>query len=61
MQTILVWMLISVSNANSNSGNVTVVSYFDKLNQCQHVQKNLPLHEYSYSSKCIQAEVYLIK
>lgn len=56
MNTVMVWMLISVSSWTHNYGTTTVVGHFTTQKMCEHVQKNLPNKE-TVKSVCIQAEI----
>lgn len=56
MNTIIVWLLISVSDASYNKGTLTVVGKFPDENSCKYVEQNLPLKD-SISAKCIQAKI----
>ena len=55
MNTMLVWILISVSTGEYNSGNVQTVERFKTQQMCEHVRKNIPKD--SYKARCIQAEI----
>ncbi len=56
MQTIMVWLLVSMSYSNHNYGTATVIGHFSTQQMCQHVEKNLPLKSY-VDTRCIQAEI----
>lgn len=51
MNTILVWLLL----ASTYDGGMQFPLMFKTLEQCQHVQKNIPGRY--VQSKCIQAEI----
>lgn len=60
MNTIMVWMLISISYGSHNYGTTTVVGHFKTQAMCEHVIKSLPFENGgSIKARCIQAEVYL--
>lgn len=56
MNTIIVWLLISVSDASYNRGTLTVVGKFPDENSCKYVEQNLP-HSSAIQTKCIQAKI----
>lgn len=70
MNTVLVWMLIAVSDGSSTYGNVTVVDHFPDAVQCQHVLNNIPninrLSSKGYiqgdvAARCVQARIMVPK
>lgn len=56
MNTIIVWLLISVSDALYNRGTLTVVGKFPDENSCKYVEQNLPF-SHVLRTKCIQAKI----
>ena len=59
MNTIIVWLLISVSSSPYNSaghGTLTVVGKFPDENSCKYVEQNLP-SQATINTKCIQAKI----
>lgn len=54
MNTIIVWLLVSVSNSGNNYGTLTVVGKFPTVENCEFVQKNLPAST-NIQARCIQA------
>lgn len=62
MQTILVWLLVSVG-ADHHSTHAQVVERFKTKEQCLHVQNSLPESKYNNPSvtRCIQAEIVVTK
>mgnify|MGYP001387698478 CR=1 FL=1 len=61
MSTVLLWLLINVSDGVYNSGNVTVVARFASARQCEVVHaaiKEISSRVRSNTElRCIQAEV----
>lgn len=61
MNTVIVWLLISISTGYGNSGNVHVVERFATEGDCNWVIQNLKSvslrGEMEQSSKCIKARV----
>ena len=55
MNTMLVWILISVSTGGYNSGNVQTVERFKTQQMCEHVRESIP--KGSHVARCIQAEI----
>ena len=57
MKTMVVWLLISVSNGHSyNQGTLTVVGKFPTQETCVFVQNNLP-NASVISTRCIQSTI----
>lgn len=59
MNTIIVWLLISVSsspNSTAGHGTLTVVGKFPDENSCKYVEQNLPF-SHVLRTKCIQAKI----
>ena len=56
MNTIIVWLLISVSAGSYNQGTTTVIGRFPDENSCKYVEQNLP-RQSVISTKCIQAKI----
>lgn len=61
MKTILVWLLISVSDGSYNRGNVTVVERFATLKDCEHVRAATPKAEMQQEMRCVQANIVVLK
>lgn len=70
MNTVLVWILIAVSDGNSTYGNVTVVGHFPDKVQCEHVLRNIPnlnrnnsngYVEGDVAARCVQARIVVPK
>jgi len=58
MNTVLLWLLVSISDGGSNRGNIVVIERFATVEDCEHVRKNLPMGAYvSNTARCIQANV----
>ena len=62
MNTITVWLLISISNGGFNSGYnssgvVTVVARFHDSAQCQSVQRSIKEMSERVATRCIQAVI----
>lgn len=62
MVEVLVWLLVSVSYPSSSAGIgvLTVVERFKTSEQCEHVNKNLPI-KHNLSTRCIQANILVPK
>ena len=62
MNTIMVWMLISVSYGYGSIGTTTVVGHFKTQQTCEHVLNNLPFKNGTQvKANCIQAEIVVTK
>jgi hypothetical protein len=57
MKTIIVWLLITVSNGGYNRGNVTVVDRFPTAETCEFVRQAIPNKGDDFIARCIQATV----
>lgn len=60
MNVITIWLLVSVNSIYSSAaaGHYTVIERFPTVEDCQHVQKNLPERYASPGmTRCIQARV----
>lgn len=62
MIEVLVWILVSVSypNSSAGTGTLTVVERFKTSEQCEHVNRNLPIKG-DLATRCIQANIYIMK
>lgn len=58
MIEVLVWLLISTSDALYNRGGVVVLERFKSQEQCEHVKKNIPASG-SQRAECVQANIYI--
>lgn len=62
MNTIMIWMLISISYGNNNFGTTTVVGHFKTQQMCENVMNNLPFKNGgNIKANCIQAEIVVTK
>lgn len=59
MNTILVWILVSVGGFNSNQ--VTYSPPMPDLATCEFVQKNMPGYSGYVKSKCVQIHMVVTK
>lgn len=64
--TLLLWLLISVSDYGDGRGQLVVIERFVDKTQCEYVQKNLPVSSdgwvnHTYKTRCIQARVAIVK
>ena len=59
MNTILVWLLMTVSDGVYNRGNVSYSPPLATLEDCQRIQKNIPSNE--VYTQCIQVYVKVPK
>ena len=60
MKTVIVWLLITVSDGASNQGNVRVVERFPTSDACEFVRKNIPPSDKRLKNsleRCIQATI----
>lgn len=55
MNTVLIWLLVSMSSSSHNYGTATVIERFATVEDCEHVRANLPGS--SHTARCIQAKV----
>lgn len=61
MQTVLVWMLISINTAiGGGQGVVSVIGNFKDEAECQRIKNHIPLPHLRVT-KCIQTEIYIPK
>ena len=59
MNTILVWLLVTVSDGVYNRGNVSYSPPLATLEDCQRIQKNIKNSE--FSTMCIQVNMKVPK
>lgn len=57
LNTVTIWLLISVSGGPYNTGTVTVIERFATAEACQDVLKQVPYAGTLLSAKCVQAKV----
>lgn len=61
MITVIVWLLVSVQDSNSNSrGTATLIERFPTAGDCEYVKQRLPLQNY-LEARCIQAKIVVPK
>jgi hypothetical protein len=64
MNIVLVWILATTSNVNGGSIAAIPPIFYPTLQDCEHVQKSLPISQYTgYNpvTRCIQTRVILSK
>ena len=62
MTTILVWLLITVSDGYYNRGTSAVLERFADVAECERVRKNIPRDSNAeVKSICVQARIAVIK
>ncbi len=58
MNTIILFLLISVSDGAYNRGNITVVERFTTAQDCENVRAALKKFEENAPAVCVQAKVF---
>lgn len=62
MTTVLVWLLITVSDGYYNRGTSAVLERFADVGECERVRKNIPRDSNAeVKSICVQARIAVIK
>jgi hypothetical protein len=57
METVVVWLLIAVSDGYYNRGSVAVVERFVSQRACEDVRGQIPMAGKEVQTKCIAAQL----
>lgn len=62
MKTVLVWLLITVSDGHYNRGTSAVMERFADVSECERVRKSIPRDSNAeVKSICVQARIVVIE